>query len=222
MNKKELASHLDNANHHANCTSGDIKNLCAQVLRHKFNSAFVNPYYVLLAKKLIKGKAHVGTIVGFPFGEDTAGSKIFSAAESAGNGADELDISMNVGMFKEKRYGAVLSDMKKTVRTAKKINSKIIVKFIIETGYLNDKEIIKAAELVAQSGADFVKTCSGYGPRGATIRDVKLIKKAVGNKAKIKVAGGITTTRQALAFIKAGAHRIGTSHAVEIVEGIKS
>ncbi len=219
MDKKKLAYHLDFANHHPDSTTADIKKLCATVLKYGFHSAFVNPCYVSLASKILKGRATVGTVVSFPQGQDSVAAKVASAVDSARAGANELDVQMNVGAFKEGKYDAVLGGMKQIVRAVKKTNKKTLVKFIIETGYLTDKEIMKASELVMKSGADFVKTCSGYGPRGALIKDVTLIRKVVGNKMWVKVAGGVSTTEQALAFLNAGADRIGTSKAIEIVEG---
>lgn len=219
MNRRDLAQHLDFANHHADATTSDIMALCAAVLKHGFHSAFVNQHYVPLAKRLLRSRASAGTVISFPLGQDTAAAKVYAAANAARSGADELDVSMNVGLFKERKYALVLREMKQVVRAAKRIKPRILVKFIIETGYLTDAEIMKAARLVVAADADFVKTCSGYGPRGASLNDVRLIKQAIGNKAKIKVAGGISTTEEALAFIKAGAHRIGTSHAPQIVKG---
>ncbi len=220
MQKEELAKYLDLANHHPDATTKDVMLLCRKVLRYGFHTAFINPYYVKLAKSIIKNNAAVGTVVSFPLGQETLEMKILAAKQAARNGADELDVSMNVGKFKEGAYSYVKNELYHLVVEPKKIKKSIVVKFIIETGCLTEQEIIKASKLVLQSGADFVKTCSGYGPRGATIKDVLLIRKAVGNAIKLKVAGGITNTRQALAFIGAGADRIGSSHTIEILEGL--
>lgn len=219
MDKKTLASYLDFANHHQNATVEDIKSLCQKVLQYGFHSVFVNPYYVPLARSLVGEKAVVGTVVSFPLGQESQEVKIASALWAVKNGGDELDVSMNVGVFKQGGHGKVLEEMRVIVSQVKTIKNTVLVKFIIETGWLTDDEIKKASELVLESGADFVKTCSGFGPRGATLHDVDLIKSVVGEKIKIKVAGGIDTYQKAVDFIKAGAHRIGTSHTVEIVEG---
>ena len=220
MKKSDLAFFLDFANHHADATPDDIKKLCVSVLRYGFHSVFVNQCYVGLAKKLVRGKAAVGTVVSFPLGQDGTQAKIDAAVEATKHGADELDVCMNFGLFKAGKYSVVFDEMKKIVRAVKKENRKTLVKFIIETGFLTTPEIMKASRLVVAAGADFVKTCSGSGPRGALVSDVLTIKKAIGHKALIKVAGGISTTDEALAFIRAGAHRIGTSHAIEIVKGV--
>lgn len=216
---KNLAAYLDLANHHPSATPQEIKTLCQTVLKYKFNSAFVNPYYVKLAKEVIGQGSKVGTVVSFPLGQDTLVSKIKLALESAGNGADELDICANVGLLKGGLEDDYSQEMKEIVKRVKDDNAEVIVKFIIETGYLTDQEIKKASLLVLDSGADFVKTCSGMGPRGASVKDIQLIREAVGQKIKVKAAGGIETRAQAIQLIEAGADRLGTSHAVEIVEG---
>lgn len=214
----KLSSYLDLANHHADATPEKIQELCANVIKYKFNAAFVNPVYVLLAKRYLP-QAHVGTVISFPLGQDTPDTKLAAVKLAAAAGADELDISANVALFKTAAWDEAKQAMAQLVAAAKAITPQIIVKFIIETGYLTPNEIKRAALTVLQSGADFVKTCSGMGPRGATLEDVKLIRQAVGSQIKIKVAGGIATHAQALAFIQAGADRIGTSKAVEIVLG---
>ena len=211
-----LASYLDLANHHADATPQQIEELCQNVLKYKFNAAFVNPLYVPLATRHVPS-AKVGTVISFPLGQDILDIKLAAAKLAATQGADELDISANVALFKTGSWSSAQTEMTQLVTTAKAINPHIIVKFIIETGYLTPKEIKTASLAVLNSGADFVKTCSGMGPRGATLEDVKLIRDAVGRNIKLKVAGGIGTYTQALAFIQAGTDRIGTSRAIEIV-----
>lgn len=218
MNKKVFAKYLDFANHHQDATVEEIQELCKKVKKYGFHSAFVNPCYIQLAKEILLGKAAVGTVVSFPLGQDLSDIKILSSIGAVRKGADELDVSMNVGLFKAGKGKEVLEEMRAIVESVKSLRAKVLVKFIIETGLLTDSQIKKASELVLSSGADFVKTCSGLGPRGATLKDVELIKSVVADKIKIKVAGGITNFQQAEAFIKAGVQRIGTSHAVEIIE----
>ncbi|MBI3366477.1 deoxyribose-phosphate aldolase [Candidatus Roizmanbacteria bacterium] len=222
MDPKILAKYLDFANHHQNATEGDIKKLCEKVVQYGFHSAFVNPYFVPLVKELLQGKAATGTVVSFPLGQESQEIKVASGLWAVQNGADELDVSMNVGVFKEGHYKKVLEEMKAIVSSVKTAKNTILVKFIIETGCLTDDEIKKASELVLEASADFVKTCSGMGPRGGTIHDVELIKSVVGDRIKIKVAGGVTNYQQTIDFINVGASRLGTSHAVEIVSNISS
>ncbi len=216
MDSKILAAYLDLANHHADATPAMIKDLCQKVKKYRFHSAFVNPVYVRLARENL-AEGVVGTVVSFPLGQESSDLKILAAVEAVRHGADELDVSMNVGWFKAGKEEAVLEEMKLVVEAAKTIKRKTVVKFIIETGFLSEGEIKKASLLVLKSGADFVKTCSGVGPRGATLKDVELIRQAVGDKIKVKVAGGIDARQEAIDFIGAGVNRIGTSKAVEII-----
>ncbi len=221
LNPKSLAKYLDFANHHPEATPAQIRDLCQKVKKFGFHSAFVNPCYISLAKEYLEGKFPVGTVVSFPLGQDTRDGKVLLAIETTRKGADELDVMMNVGMFKAGKYAEVLEEMRAVNLAAKEIRRKVLVKFIIETGFLTEEEIKKASQLVLKSGADFVKTCSGWGPRGASLKDVELIRAVVGDKIKIKVAGGIDTYQEAIDFISAGADRIGTSKAVEIVRQAK-
>lgn len=222
MDRQTLVKYLDLANHHPDSTPDDIKAICKKVTKYGFHTAFVNPCYVALAKDCLKSvKGLVGTVVAFPLGQETQDIKVMTAIKAVRDGADELDVSMNIGFFKAGEEKKVLAEMRAIIEGAKNIRKKTVVKFIIETGLLTDEEIKKASQLVLESGADFIKTCSGLGPRGATLKDVELIKKAIGDKIKIKVAGGIDNLQEALDFIQVGAVRIGTSKAVAIVEELK-
>lgn len=222
MDAKSLAKCLDLANHHPEATPQDIRELCQKVKKYGFNSAFVNPCYVSLARELLGNKEKVGTVIAFPLGQDTKNTKILAVLDAVKKGADELDVSLNVGLFKGGNDKEVLGEMKEVVEAARSAKKSVLVKFIIETGLLTDEEIKRASRLVLESGADFVKTNSGWGPRGASLKDVGLIREAIGDKIKIKVAGGIHTYQKALEFLEKGANRIGTSKAVEIIEGAKN
>lgn len=221
MDPEKLAKYLDLANHHQEATPEDIKELCQKVKEYGFHSAFVNPCYISLAREFLGEKGIVGTVISFPLGQDTKNTKIIASIDAVKKGADELDISMNVGLFKAGKYDLVLEEMQSIVEAVKNIKKITIVKFIIETGQLSDEEIKKASQLVLESGADFVKTTSGLGPRGASLKDVELIKEAIGAKIKIKVAGGIDTLKEATDFIQAGVDRIGTSKAIEIIKELE-
>jgi deoxyribose-phosphate aldolase len=212
-----LASYLDFANHHANATHTDIQTLCRKVIKHHFHSAFTNPYYVSFARPLLPSPHKIGTVISFPLGQETLDIKLATARHALTAGADELDISLNVGLIKQAKWSELLDEMRALVTITKEKSKGKIIKFILETGYLTESEIKKGSTLILESGADFIKTCSGMGPRGSTLEDVHLIKQAIGNQIKIKVAGGISTYHQALTFIQAGASRIGTSHAPEIL-----
>lgn len=211
-----MAPYLDLANHHPNATFADIEDICGKVKTYGFNAVFVNPYFVPFAKQKM-GAGKVGTVVSFPLGQETLDLKIASARSSALAGADELDVSLNVGQIKSADWDGLLNEMSQIVNAVKNIDKQKIIKFILETGYLTDDEIRQASILVMRSGADFVKTNSGMGPRGVTVSDVELIKQATEGKIKIKAAGGVDTYDEAVALINAGVSRIGTSKAVEIV-----
>lgn len=215
-----LASHLDLANHHADATPEDIRALCANVVKYGFNAAFVNPCYVSFARRVLAKQAKVGTVISFPLGQDMLDTKIFALRDAIKLGADELDIAPNNGLLlSEGGFGQYREELLTMVQAARTERQDIIVKFIIETGFLEEILIKRAAEAILASGADFVKICSGMGPRGASLEDVKLVREAIGNAPiKIKVAGGIDTIEEVRSFLAAGAQRIGTSKAVEIVE----
>lgn len=221
MDKRTLASFLDLANHHQDATPEQIKELCDKVKKYGFHAAFVNPCYIRLAKELLGDRGVVGSVVSFPLGQDNRDVKVLAAIDAVRQGADELDICMNVGLFKAGQADEVLAEMRAVIEAVRNLKPKTVVKYIIETGCLTAEEIKKVAKLVLESGADYVKTCSGMGPRGASLEDVKLVRQATGDKIKIKVAGGIDTLKEVTDFISAGVARIGTSKAVEIIENIK-
>ena len=220
MNNQNLASFLDNANHSATSTEDQIRKVCREVLDYSFNAAFVNSCWVKFAKGILGEKGKVGTVVSFPLGQDSTETKISAALSAIENGADEVDISTNVGFLKSGKENEYFEELKRIVEAVKEKNSQAIIKFIIEAYFLDEDEIRKASQLVMDSGADFVKTTSGFGPRDAKIEYVRIIKEVVGNKVKIKAAGGISTADQVRKYLEVGATRIGTSKAVEIVKGI--
>lgn len=222
--EKLLAGYLDFAHHRANTTPDEIKEVCARVVEYGFNGAFVNPAYIPLVREHLAGRAKVGTALAFPLGQETTLVKVASALEAIRLGADELDIVPNLGLFLAGLDMAFSQELKDIVAAIKKHSPGTVVKFILDTGFLdhlpNAPERIKqAAKLVKEAGSDFVKIGSGFGPRGASLNDLKLVREAVGREIEVKVSGGIDTYAQAQAFIDAGASRIGTSHAVEIIKG---
>ncbi len=175
----------------------------------------VLPVMVEYAAKLLKGsETKVCSTVGFPFGSSTTKLKVLEAEQAINDGACEIDMVMNIPFFKSKCYDGVKSDIEAVLKVSKPRDVK--VKVIIETGYLTAEEIALACRIVDEAGADYVKTCTGFGPRGATIEDIEIIKRNV-KRAKIKAAGGISSFEKALQFIKMGVERIGTSNALEIL-----
>lgn len=216
---ENLAKYLDLANHRADATEAQIRDLCQKVIEHGFNAAFVNPHYIEFIRENFGGQLKVGTVVSFPLGQEILNIKLAMARAALTSGADELDVSLHVGYIKEGNWDQSFEEMRAIVTAVREISVGKIVKFIPENGYLTEDEIKKTAELILKSGADFYKTCSGMGPRGAEMSDVTIVRAVVGDKLKIKVAGGVTTKEEAEKFITAGADRIGTSHAVEILKG---
>jgi deoxyribose-phosphate aldolase len=223
----DLAQHLDFANHRANATPEDIRKLCADVVKYDFHAAFVNPLYVSLAKATLAGKKPVGTVVSFPLGGDTQAMKMAMANNAVSMGADELDVVPNIGAFLAGDTNGFLAELQNIVDSARMLSSKIIVKFILEPGFFDNlpdraEKLVQASEIIRASGADYIKIGSGMGPRSPKLDDLTIIKAAMGNTIKIKVAGGIETRTQAEELIAAGAYHLGTSHAIDIVSGKES
>jgi len=194
-------------------TDAQIKKLCSSAKKFDVGAVCVNPHYVKLCKKLLK-KIGVVSVVGYPLGQNLTETKVFEAQKCFRDGADEIDIVMNIGAFKSGKYGFVLKELKEVVNVAKKFRKKS--KVIIEASILSDSGIKKASLLALKAGADFVKTGTGHaGP--ATAGQVRLIKSAVKGKCGIKASGGISTRAKALSLIKTGASRIGASNAKAIL-----
>jgi len=221
MNREVLAKIIDYALVKPNHTKSDIIRACEDVLRLKIGTLCVLPPFVsLVAKKLSGSDARVCAAVAFPFGANPTEIKVKEVQHVIKKGANEIDFVANIPLIKSGEYQLVRRDIEEVVCSAKE-NGDVIVKVIIETGYLTPDEIILISRMADEAGVDYVKTCTGFGPRGATLDDIRLIKRAI-KRAKIKAAGGISTYEKAMAFIKAGASRIGTSHALEILEGESS
>jgi deoxyribose-phosphate aldolase len=215
LSGSEIARFIDQSLLKPQATEADIIKLCKTAIKYNFYSICVNPYYVPLCNALLKGhETKVTTVIGFPLGMTVKGAKIYEAKQAVLYGADELDIVMNIGAAKSGNWNYVGEELAEIISATKSAVHKVI----IETCYLSEKEKIVATKAALACGAKFIKTSTGFGTKGATIKDVKMIKNIVGNKAEIKASGGIKTLSQALQFIKAGATRIGTSAGVEIVK----
>ncbi|ASJ13456.1 deoxyribose-phosphate aldolase [Thermococcus thioreducens] len=216
----DMAKYIDHTNLKPYATADDIVKLCEEAKEYGFYAVCVNPYRVKLAKELLKGsEVKVATVIGFPLGATPTEVKVFEAKRALEDGADELDMVINIGALKDKDYEYVKRDIEEVVRVAHERGA--VVKVILETCYLTEEEKVKACELAKEAGADFVKTSTGFGTGGATVEDVKLMREVVGQEMGVKAAGGIRTYEQALAMIEAGATRIGTSSGVKIVEGAR-
>jgi len=216
--KEELARIIDSTNVKATATKGDIEKLCEDAVEYGFGCVCVNPVYVKLAATLLEGsKVRVCSTIGFPFGVTLSEIKALEAVKAVENGAEELDMVINLSALKSGDYEAVKRDVAAVV-DVKRLSNEIVVKVIIETAYLTKEEKVIACTLVKEAGADFVKTSTGFFGKGASVEDVRLMRETVGSDFGVKAAGGIRTYADALAMIEAGANRIGTSTATAIVE----
>ena len=197
-------------------TQTQIDKLIAEAVEHQFASDCVNPTWVSYAAKALKGtEVNVCTVIGFPLGANTSSVKAFETKDAVANGADEIDMVINIGQLKSGQYDAVEADIRAVVEAS----GDKLVKVIIETCLLTDDEKVKACQLAVAAGADYVKTSTGFSTAGANIADVTLMRKTVGPNIGVKAAGGTRSYADAEAFIKAGATRIGTSAGVVIVNG---
>lgn len=213
-----LAQMIDHTCLKASATEEDIKKLCSEAMEYDFKTVCVPACYVAMATHLLTGTpVGVTTVVGFPLGSETPAAKAFEAREAVINGATDVDMVINIGALKNEKYDYVKYEIEEVVKAAKEVCSHAVVKVIIETCYLDDAEIQKAAELVVAAGADFVKTSTGFGTGGATLEHIQLLKKVVGDKIKIKASGGIGEAAFARDLAMAGADRLGTSKSVAIV-----
>jgi deoxyribose-phosphate aldolase len=218
VSKEELARIIDSTNVKATATKGDIEKLCKEAVEYGFGCVCVNPVYVKLATTLLQGsKVRVCSTIGFPFGVTLSEIKALEAVKAVENGAEELDMVINLSALKSGDYETVKRDVAAVV-DVKRLSNEIVVKVIIETDYLTKEEKVIACKLVKEAGADFVKTSTGFFGKGATVEDVRLMRETVGSDFGVKAAGGIRTYADAVAMIEAGANRIGTSTATAIVE----
>lgn len=192
----------------------DIQKLCQEALHYDFASVCVNPYWVsYCANQLKESDVKVCCVIGFPLGATTSQVKAYECKEAIQNGADEVDMVLNIGQLKGKHYQAVLEDIQAVVNAS----GDKIVKVILETCLLSDEEIKKACEICMEAKADFVKTSTGFNQAGANLHVVQVMKEAVGDQCFIKAAGGVRTAEEMDEMIQAGANRIGTSHGIELL-----
>jgi deoxyribose-phosphate aldolase len=212
----DMARYIDHTLLKPDATREEVVKLCEEARQHKFVSVCVNPGFVRLAADALAGSTvKVCTVVGFPLGATTTVSKALETRDAIANGADEIDMVINVGALKAHNDDLVRRDIEAVVEAA----SGRIVKVILETALLNDEEKVRACKLCQQAGADFVKTSTGFGPGGATAHDIALMRQTVGRYMGVKASGGIRDLAVAQEMIKAGATRIGASASVKIVKG---
>ena len=212
----DLAKYIDHTLLKPQATQADIIKLCQEARVYNFCSVCVNPYWVAFCKQQLHGSdVKVCTVIGFPLGANTTASKVFEAQNALSNGADELDMVVNLGAVKSADWNTVLTD----IQAVRKVGQNFVLKVIIETSVLTDEEKVKVCQLAEQAGADFVKTSTGFTGGGATAADVALMRKSVSEKVQVKASGGVRTREDFNAMLAAGATRIGASAGVKIIEG---
>jgi len=218
LTDRQMARMIDHTLLKPDATPDEINKLCREALTYEFASVCINPCYVVMCKDLLKGsRVKVCTVIGFPLGATTTETKRAEAEQALKNGAEEIDMVINIGMLKQGQHEYVFNDINQVVLAAKK--NRAICKVIIETALLSDEEKIKACLIAKEAKADFVKTSTGFSKGGATSGDVALMKYVVGSSIGVKASGGIRTTEDAKAMIESGADRIGASASVKIVGG---
>jgi deoxyribose-phosphate aldolase len=218
LQDKAVARMIDHTMLKADVKEDEIRKLCDEARKYEFASVCVNPCYVKLCSELLKGtNVKVCTVIGFPLGATTTSIKRAETLEAIENGAQEVDMVINVGMLKAGNYDYIFEDINQVVLAAKR--NRVVSKVIIETALLTDEEKIKACVISKKAKADFVKTSTGFSSGGATAGDVALMKYVVGSSVGVKASGGIRSREDAETMIESGADRIGASASVKIVEG---
>ena len=214
MDKKEIFKTVDHTLLTQTATWQEIKQICDDALAYQTASVCIPPSYVKRAKEYVQNRMAVCTVIGFPNGYQTTAVKEFETKDAIANGADEIDMVINLGDLKEGNYQAIEEE----IRTLKKACETKILKVIIETCLLNDEEKIKMCEVVTKAGADYIKTSTGFSTSGATFADIELFSKHIGPGVKMKAAGGISSFDDAEKFVALGASRLGTSRIVKLAK----
>lgn len=215
MTQKEMLTHVDHTLLTQTASWEEIKQILDDAVKYNTASACIPASYVRKASDYVDGKLAICTVIGFPNGYDTTASKVFMAKDAINNGAMEVDMVINIGWLKDKRY----DELEAEIRAIKEAVGDKILKVIIETCLLTDEEKIKMCEIVTKAGADYIKTSTGFSKAGATFDDIKLFSEHVGKNVRIKAAGGISSLEDAYKFLELGADRLGTSRIVKLVKG---
>lgn len=214
MNKQEILSKVDHTLLKQTATWEQIKVICDEGVENQTASVCIPPCFVKRAKEYVQGRVAICTVIGFPNGNMTTAAKVYETKDAVCNGADEIDMVINVGDVKEGSYEKVLEE----IRTIKKACDGKLLKVIIETCLLTEEEKVKMCEVVTQSGAEYIKTSTGFSTGGATFEDVKLMRANVGENVKVKAAGGISSVEDAIKFMELGADRLGTSRLIPLLK----
>lgn len=214
MNVNEILSHVDHTLLLQTAIWEEIRGICDDAVQYRTASVCIPPSFVKQASEYLAGKMPVCTVIGFPNGNMTTKTKEFEAQDAIANGADELDMVINIGWLKEKKYDLVEEE----IRALRTVCGGKILKVIIETCFLTEQEKIKMCEIVTGAGADYIKTSTGFAGGGATFEDVRLFAEHMGENVKIKAAGGITSMEDAERLLALGADRLGTSRIIKLVK----
>lgn len=214
MNIEDILKHVDHTLLTQTAIWDEIKQICDDAIKYKTASVCIPPSYVKQAKEYVGDRMAVCTVIGFPNGYMTTATKEFETKDAISNGADEIDMVINIGWLKDRRLELIEDE----IRTLKRACGSKILKVIIETCLLTDEEKIIMCELVTKAGADYIKTSTGFSTAGATFDDVKLFSEHVGEGVRIKAAGGIASLDDAVKFLELGADRLGTSRIVKLVK----
>jgi deoxyribose-phosphate aldolase len=213
---EKINTYIDHTLLKPDATTADIIKLCEEARAYQFYAVCINSSHIALAREeLTDSDVKIAAVVGFPLGACSTETKVYETDYSCTYGADEIDMVLHIGALKEKRYDYVKNDIAAVVSVAQKYNA--VVKVILETNLLTKEEIVRACELALETGADFVKTSTGFSGGGATVEGVKLMKDTVGSAMKVKASGGIKSYDTAVSMIEAGADRLGASASVDIV-----
>ncbi len=214
MEKREILSRLDHTLLKQDATWEQIRAICDEGMENGVASVCIPPCFVKQAAEYMGGRLAVCTVIGFPNGYMTTASKVFETEDAVKNGADEIDMVINIGMVKERNYGGVLEE----IRAVRRVCAGKILKVIIETCLLTEEEKTEMCRVVTESGADYIKTSTGFASGGATFEDVELMRRCVGPQVKVKAAGGISSVADAEKFIELGADRLGTSRLIKLLK----
>ena len=218
MEIKEILTAVDHTLLAQTATWNEIRAICDDGIRYGCASVCIPSGYVKQAAEYVEGKLPICTVIGFPNGYETTASKCFQTADAVANGAEEIDMVINLGWVKDGRWDDILEE----IRAVKAACGGKLLKVIIETCFLTDEEKIRMCGIVTESGAEYIKTSTGFGGGGATREDVALFAAHVGPGVKIKAAGGIASIQDAEDFMKLGAHRLGTSRIVKAVKAMEA
>ncbi len=215
MEKEEILKKVDHTNLNQTAVWDDIKKICDEAIKYNVASACIPPCYVEQAKKYVGDKLKICTVIGFPNGYNATDVKVYETKKAIKDGADEIDMVINIGYLKDKKYDYIENEIKEI----KKACENHILKVIIETCLLTEEEKIRMCRIVKESGADFIKTSTGFSSMGATFEDIKLFKEnLIGSNVKIKAAGGIKSFEDAQEFVNLGADRLGTSRLIKLID----